>query len=254
MRRANGAILGILLATVAVPAFAADMPVKAAPPPPPPPDWSGVYSGIAAGGAWGRQNLNTPVTPLNNLFGTSADRIFNGSPVLIQPDFDMGFCVIDGCNRLKSNGFIGGGFAGVQKQWGNWVIGIEGSWDWTNMKKGISATSTDLEDVIRIVPTTTFQVGPLPVTGTANVLPVTVSSTGVLTVPGQNITSTGSLTIPAQTIASTGSITIPGQDITSTGQITINGQTVNSTGSLTIPGQTVRGCVTIIATVCTPVA
>jgi hypothetical protein len=55
-------------------------PVKAAPPPPPLPDWSGVYSGIAAGGAWGRQNLNTPVTPLNNLFGTSADRIFNGSP------------------------------------------------------------------------------------------------------------------------------------------------------------------------------
>ncbi len=158
MRRANGAILGILLATVAVPAFAADMPVKAAPPPPPPPDWSGVYSGIAAGGAWGRQNLNTPVTPLNNLFGTSADRIFNGSPVLIQPDFDMGFCVIDGCNRLKSNGFIGGGFAGVQKQWGNWVIGIEGSWDWTSMKKGISATSTDLEDVIRIVPTTTITV------------------------------------------------------------------------------------------------
>ncbi len=120
------------------------------------------------------------------------------------------------------------------------------------MKKGISATSTDLEDVIRIVPTTTFQVGPLPVTGTANVLPVTVSSTGVLTVPGQNITSTGSLTIPGQTIASTGSITIPGQNVTSTGQITIDGQTVNSSGSLTIPGQTVRGCVTIIATVCTP--
>jgi hypothetical protein len=84
MRRASGAILGILLASVAVPAFAADMPVKAAPPPPPPPDWSGVYSGIAAGGAWGRQNLNTPVTPLNNLFGTSADRIFNGSPVLVS--------------------------------------------------------------------------------------------------------------------------------------------------------------------------
>jgi hypothetical protein len=33
MRRANGAILGILLASVAVPAIAADMPVKAAPAP-----------------------------------------------------------------------------------------------------------------------------------------------------------------------------------------------------------------------------
>jgi hypothetical protein len=70
----------------------------------------------------------------------------------------MGFCAIDGCNRLKTNGFIGGGFAGVQKQWGNWVIGIEGSWDWTSMKKGISATTSDLEDVVRIVPTTTVTI------------------------------------------------------------------------------------------------
>ena len=167
MRRANGAILGILLASVAVPAFAADMPLKAPPPAPPPPDWSGVYTGVAAGGAWGRQNLNTPVSPLNNLFGTSADRIFNGTPVLIQPDFDMGVCVIDNCNRLKSNGFIGGGFAGVQKQWGNWVIGIEGSWDWTSMKKSLSATTSDLENVIRIVPTTTVMIPGVVVTTVA---------------------------------------------------------------------------------------
>jgi opacity protein-like surface antigen len=246
MRRANGAILGILLATVAVPAFAADMPVKAAPPPPPPPDWSGIYVGGAAGFAWGRENLNVPVSPLNNLFGTSADRLFDGTPVLIQPDFDMGGCVINNCNRFNTNGFIGGGFAGAQKQWGGWVIGIEGSWDWTGMKKSLTATTSSLEDAIRIVPTTTFQVGPLPVTGTANVLPVTVSSTGVLTVPGQNITSTGTLTIPSQTIASTGSITIDGQTVNSTGQITIGGQTVNSSGSLTIPGQTVQACIVIL--------
>ncbi len=122
---------------------------------------------MAAGGAWGRQNLNTPVSPLNNLFGTSADRIFNGTPVLIQPDFDMGVCVIDNCNRLKSNGFIGGGFAGVQKQWGNWVIGIEGSWDWTSMKKSLSATTSDLENVIRIVPTTTVMIPGVVVTTVA---------------------------------------------------------------------------------------
>jgi outer membrane immunogenic protein len=166
MRRANGAILGILLATVAVPAFAADMPIKAAPPPPPP-DWSGVYTGVAAGGAWGRQNLNAPVSPINNLFGTSADRILNGTPTLIQPDFDMGGnCVIGNCNRLRTSGFIGGGFAGVQKQWGNWVVGIEGSWDWTSMKKSLSATTSDVEDVIRFVPTTTV---PVPTTVSATV-------------------------------------------------------------------------------------
>jgi opacity protein-like surface antigen len=269
MRRANGAILGILLATVAVPAFAADMPVKAAPPPPPP-DWSGVYSGIAAGGAWGRQNLNTPVTPLNNLFGTSADRIFNGSPVLIQPDFDMGFCVIDGCNRLKSNGFIGGGFAGVQKQWGNWVIGIEGSWDWTSMKKGISATTSDPEDVIRIVPTTTFTVGgqPLsitvpaqnvtipgqnaPVTVTVNVSGITASGTAfVAPATGTINPSTtgigpltislpfgGSITVGPISVPISGQVNVPGQNapVTTT---TDPGQTRTGTGTAAVPAQTI---------------
>ena len=229
MRRANGAILGILLASVAVPAFAADMPVKAAPPPPPP-DWSGVYSGIAAGGAWGRQNLNTPVTPLNNLFGTSADRIFNGSPVLIQPDFDMGFCVIDGCNRLKSNGFIGGGFAGVQKQWGNWVIGIEGSWDWTSMKKGIRATSTDLEDVIRIVPTTTITVPGQTITVPGQIAPVTVS------VPGQIAPVTGTAAVPGQTAPVTGTAAVPGQSAPVTGTAAVGPVTGTIVSGSTVVG------------------
>src|SRR5215470_14022055 len=194
MRRANGAILGILLATVAVPAFAADMPVKA-PPPPPPPDWSGVYSGVAAGGAWGHQNFNVP-SSINNLFGTGTDRIFNGSPVLIQPDFDLaGTCSFNNCNRFNTSGFIGGGFAGVQKQWGNWVVGLEGSWDWTSMKRQLSATSTNLEPVIRFDPTTTVTVPgqtlPLTVTGpnvtttfigfASTSAPISVSTTGTAT-------------------------------------------------------------------------
>jgi opacity protein-like surface antigen len=230
MRRANGAILGILLATVAVPAFAADMPVKAAPPPPPLPDWSGVYSGIAAGGAWGRQTLNTPVAPLNNLFGTSADRIFNGSPVLIQPDFDMGFCVIDGCNRLKSNGFIGGGFAGVQKQWGNWVIGIEGSWDWTSMKKSLSATTSDLEDVIRIVPTTTITVPGQTITVPGQIAPVTVS------VPGQIAPVTGTAAVPGQTAPVTGTAAVPGQTAPVTGTAAVGPVTGTIVSSSTVVG------------------
>src|SRR5215475_1767997 len=99
MRRAQGAIWGILMATVAVPAFAADMPVKAPPAAAPIVDWSGVYSGVAAGGAWSHQNVNLP-SSINNLFGTDTTRIFNGKPVLIQPDFDLtGACAFNGCNR-----------------------------------------------------------------------------------------------------------------------------------------------------------
>jgi len=133
MRRAQGAILGILMASVAVPAFAADMPLKAPPAAAPIVDWSGVYSGVAAGGAWGHQNLNLPIS-LKNFFD--------------RRDFDIrgahGVCAFNDCNKLNTSGFIGGGFAGVQKQWGSWVIGIEGSWDWTSMKKTFFATRTDV--------------------------------------------------------------------------------------------------------------
>jgi opacity protein-like surface antigen len=178
-------IMGILLASVAVPAFAADMPVKAPPPAAPIVDWSGVYTGIAAGGAWGHQNFGVP-SSINNLFGTNVDRIFNGTSVLLQPDFDLtGACGINGCNRFNTSGFIGGGFAGVQKQWGSWVIGIEGSWDWTSMKKSLSATSSDLELVTRILPTTPFTIPAQTVTVPGQTAPVTV--TGAANVPPESL-------------------------------------------------------------------
>src|SRR5262245_33118560 len=236
MRRANGAILGILLATVAVPAFAADMPVKAPAPVAPPPDWSGVYSGVAAGGAWGHQNFNLP-SSINNLFGTDTTRILNGSPVLIQPDFDLaGACGFNGCNRFNTSGFIGGGFAGVQKQWGNWVVGLEGSWDWTSMKKSISVTTSDLETVIRIDPTTTVTVPPLGVTVTG-VIPA--GQPVNFTIPAGTLPSTGTATIAAGTVVTVNAINgfpIPPTTVTLgapiTGTVTTtNSTTVNFTGN-----------------------
>lgn len=214
-------------------AFAADMAVKAPRPAAVPyTDWSGIYTGVAAGYAWGREKLTNDVGVINNLFGTGVERAFNGTPLVFAPDFDTGVCVIDSCNRLKMNGFIGGGFAGAQKQMGNWVIGIEGSWDWTSMKKSINVTTEELgAEVTRLLPTSTFQVGPL-----------TVSAGGSLLIPGQNITSTGTLTIDAQTIKSNGTITINSQDIESTGKIIVGGQEIKSKGDLLIPGQLVNLC------------
>src|SRR5215475_5468013 len=118
-------IMGILLASAAVPAFAADMPVKAPPPAAPIVDWSGVYSGFAVGGAWGRERLDRNVTTFDDttlrssqLFSTSATRMFTSS-VLIEPPFVMNTCLLSNCNRINMSGVIAGGFAGVQKQWGN---------------------------------------------------------------------------------------------------------------------------------------
>jgi outer membrane immunogenic protein len=133
------------------------MPVKAAPPAPPPPDWSGVYIGGAVGGAWGREKLDRDVGLFDNpdllssqLFGTSATRMFEDS-VLIQPPFVMDTCILSNCNAVKMSGIMAGGFAGVQKQWGSWVIGLEGSWDWLGLKKTLSASEVDREYVTRSV-------------------------------------------------------------------------------------------------------
>jgi len=191
--------LTTLLASVAVPAFAADMPLKA-------PrsaeaiysDWSGIYTGVAAGGAWSRERLSNDISDFDTsnassqLFGTSTARIFNGSAAIIQPPFTLNDCLITNCRSTKMSGFIGGGFAGAQKQLGNWVIGIEGSWDFSSMKKSFSATESDVENVTRFLPTTTFATVPTPVL-----------------IPAQNVT------VPGQTAPVTVTVGPQGVQVTS---------------------------------------
>ena len=92
-----------ILAASAASTFAADMaarPYTKAPLAPPilTYDWSGIYVGGAVGGAW---------------HDTEGD-LYNA------PGF---FWRTDSESRL-----IYGGFAGIQKQWGNFVLGIEGGW------------------------------------------------------------------------------------------------------------------------------
>lgn len=44
---------------------------------------------------------------------------------------------------IKQNGWLFGGFFGAQKQWGNWIFGIEGDIDGANIKgSGTTASST----------------------------------------------------------------------------------------------------------------
>ena len=86
---------------------AADLPVgtpvyKAAPFDPGV-NWTGFYVGGYAGGLWGHKNWVEIVGPVPG-----------GS---IQPDY---------------SGFIGGVQGGFNYQFGQWVVGIEGEWGWTN--------------------------------------------------------------------------------------------------------------------------
>jgi opacity protein-like surface antigen len=91
--------LGVLIALGAsIPAFAADMAVKAPPPPAatPPYDWSGFYVGGNFGGAWTSGNLNIPG---NNFYG-------------------------------GLTGLIGGVQVGYNYQAGHFLFGVEGDFDW----------------------------------------------------------------------------------------------------------------------------
>jgi outer membrane immunogenic protein len=116
-------------------ASAADMarPVYKAPPPAPIPvqDWSGIYVGLEGGYGWGKQDTNA-VSP-GDCFGLLCDFGLD-IPELAQSFPDVAI------PSPKQNGWLFGGFFGAQKQWGNWVLGIEGDIDGADIKG--SATSS----------------------------------------------------------------------------------------------------------------
>ena len=104
-------LLGVLgLVTMAAPALAADLPVKAAPPVIAPMyNWSGFY--IGGNGGWGRSNDCWSVFPVG------------------------GGVLVDGC-RDKSGGVIGGQI-GYRWQLPNnhFVFGLEAQGDWANLSR-----------------------------------------------------------------------------------------------------------------------
>ena len=96
-------VAAVSLSVLAVPAVAADMPVKTPvykAPIAPDSNWSGFYIGGHAGYMWGRSS----VWDEGELFEKDA----------------------------PTNGFVGGVLGGVNWQTGAWVLGLEGDFGWTN--------------------------------------------------------------------------------------------------------------------------
>jgi outer membrane immunogenic protein len=117
-------MLGLVLSFIAAPALAADlapaMPVKA--PPVIIPTWAGFYIGGNVGGVWEKDNGASDFTqaePLQNL---------RNNPI---------------AGSTTSTAAIGGLHAGYNWQIRQWVLGLEGDWDWTNTKSS-SCRQTDL--------------------------------------------------------------------------------------------------------------
>jgi outer membrane immunogenic protein len=100
------------LALASAPAFAADVPVKAAPLVAPVPvfSWTGCYVGIEGGGAWGHsQHLVASSDPLDGA----------GEPIT---------------DPYKVSGGLVGGTVGCNIQMGKVVVGAEGDLSWVSKK------------------------------------------------------------------------------------------------------------------------
>ena len=121
-------------------ASAADMrmPVKApAPLPPPVQDWSGVYVGLEGGYGWGKQNFDQALDPffLGKLSTESCKELDVASPACTHPTI----------GSVSQSGWLAGGHAGVQKQWGSWVLGIDLSIDAADIKGDVTSANTNIQ-------------------------------------------------------------------------------------------------------------
>jgi outer membrane immunogenic protein len=99
-----------LAAQLASPAMAADWPVIAPAYTPPPPAavyswWTGCYLGGNLGGAWTRA-------------------FYTHDNSVVTEDFEF-----------IPKALIGGGQLGCQYQWDSLVLGVEGTWSWTNLRE-----------------------------------------------------------------------------------------------------------------------
>ena len=135
MRRLSIALIAAA-STVALTqlASAADLPRKAPVyvPPVPVADWSGVYVGLEGGYGWGKQNFDPAFDPFSGPVGMAVDLPWaeGGHPSI---------------GSVTQRGGLFGGFFGVQKQWGSWVLGLEGDIDGASIKG--SATSSAVENL-----------------------------------------------------------------------------------------------------------
>jgi len=88
-------------------------------------DWAGFYIGANLGGAWARSSYT----------------------------FDNGAGVVEPFS-FNPNTIIAGGHAGAQGQWGTWVLGVEGSFDGTDLSRttvGVNSTQTlKIDDIATV--------------------------------------------------------------------------------------------------------
>lgn len=101
--------IGLFALALSAPAFAADLPVKAAPAPMPVApvvSWTGLYIGGHVGAGWGT----------------------------VESDADIAGLLTLPVSSHNTNGMLGGVQGGYNWQFGWAVLGVEGAWSWSDIK------------------------------------------------------------------------------------------------------------------------
>ena len=142
-RSTIAAVAAVSIISLTQIASAADLPSKAPAyvPPVPVADWSGVYVGLEGGYGWGKQNSSFTLPG----HCVNCDLEVNPTPwpeEVYYPDVAL--------PSVTQRGWLFGGFAGVQKQWGSWVLGLEADFDGADIKGSETASTVSNLDRITI--------------------------------------------------------------------------------------------------------
>ena len=93
-------------------------------PPAPVYSWTGFYVGLNAGGAWGRDRVNTEqFEPVPPFFAVDRAAISGAASPTFHP-----------------SSFTGGGQAGYNLQYGQWLVGLEGDFEYLGLKRSRGGT------------------------------------------------------------------------------------------------------------------
>lgn len=95
-------------------------------------NWTGVYIGGRAG--YGNANHELTVEGYDNDPSDPGAEGYNENFVGYYGQNDVSSVELLNLNGLNSSGFIGGGQIGVDKQMGRFVVGVFGSYDFSNME------------------------------------------------------------------------------------------------------------------------
>jgi outer membrane immunogenic protein len=105
-------------------------------------DWTGFYVGVNLGGELGNYDFSRHFTDTTSTASFENNAIFIGEEDTLVSYTESSTFLDPGQSANRNTSFLGGGQLGFQKQWGHFVVGLEGDFDAAGSKGSTSFTSS----------------------------------------------------------------------------------------------------------------